>query len=218
MKQRILIFGGGPQSKVIIDLIEQCDHYNIAGVVDNGVKHKERIRGYPILSSDLDRTLLEDIPFGVVAIGDNWIRKQLVDRISRLVSGFQFPPLIHPSSDISLSTRVGKGTVVMAGTTITNDTTIGDHCLINTGASVDHDCILEDFSSIGPGCTLGGSVVVSSCSAVGLGANVIHGRTIGTHSIIGAGATVLKDIPSHCTAYGTPARVVRERKRGEPYL
>ncbi|MFG6495278.1 acetyltransferase [Fictibacillus sp. UD] len=218
MKQRILIFGGGSQAKVIIDLIEQCGHYDIAGVVDERLKVTKRIRGYQILSNKLDRTLLKKTPFGFVAIGDNWIRKQFVERISREVPEFQFPPLIHPSSDISPSTKIGSGTVVMAGTTITNDTIIGNHCIVNTGANVDHDCILEDFVSIGPGCTLGGSVVVSFCSAVALGANVIHERTIGPHSIIGAGATVLKDIPSHCTAYGTPARVVRKRRIGDPYL
>ena len=218
MKQRILIFGGGLQSKVIIDLIEQGGLYDIVGIVDERLKLTEKILGYRVLSNELNRTVLEETLMGVVAIGDNWIRKQFVEKITEEAPEFQFPSLIHSSAEISSRAKVGSGTVVMAGATIRNDTTIGDHCLINTGANVDHDCILEDFSSIGPGCTLGGSVVVSCCSAVGLGANVIHGRTIGTHSIIGAGATVLKDIPSHCTAYGTPARVVRERKRGDPYL
>ena len=34
----------------------------------------------------------------------------------------------------------------------------------------------------------------------------------------GAGSTVLNDIDSYVVAYGTPARVIRNRIGGEPYL
>jgi serine acetyltransferase len=47
---------------------------------------------------------------------------------------------------------------------------------------------------------------------------VIHARTIGVHCVIGAGALVLADLPDSVLAYGLPARVVRARKEGEPYL
>ena len=33
-----------------------------------------------------------------------------------------------------------------------------------------------------------------------------------------AGATVLRDLPSHVVAYGTPARIVRSRSAEDPYL
>ena len=43
-------------------------------------------------------------------------------------------------------------------------------------------------------------------------------RRLGDEHVVGAGATVLKDLPPHVVAYGTPARAVRERKSGEKYL
>jgi acetyltransferase-like isoleucine patch superfamily enzyme len=34
--------------------------------------------------------------------------------------------------------------------------------------------------------------------------------TIGENSVIGAGSTVLRDVPGHVIAYGSPCRVVRD--------
>jgi acetyltransferase-like isoleucine patch superfamily enzyme len=72
--------------------------------------------------------------------------------------------------------------------------------------------------SFAPHSCAGGNVGVDDCSAVSLGANIIHAIRIGAHTVVGAGATVLKDLPDHVVAYGTPARVVRSREAGERYL
>jgi len=61
-------------------------------------------------------------------------------------------------------------------------------------------------------------VIIGAFAAVCQGANVIHGVEIGEHTVIGAGATVLDNMPPRVVAYGTPARVVRARDPGEPYL
>jgi len=42
---------------------------------------------------------------------------------------------------------------------------------------------------------------------------VLDGVTIGRGAVIGAGSVVTKDIPAYAVAYGTPARVVGQRKR-----
>jgi acetyltransferase-like isoleucine patch superfamily enzyme len=36
--------------------------------------------------------------------------------------------------------------------------------------------------------------------------------------VIGAGATVLQEVPDRAVVAGTPARLVRSRAPGEPYL
>jgi len=61
-------------------------------------------------------------------------------------------------------------------------------------------------------------VHIGAFTAVGLGASVIHEVTIGPHTVIGAGAVVLVEVPDHVVAFGVPARVVRARAEGEPYL
>ena len=44
------------------------------------------------------------------------------------------------------------------------------------------------------------------------------GIEIGEHSVIGAGSTVLNNISNNVVAFGTPAKKIRERNRGEKYL
>jgi serine acetyltransferase len=89
---------------------------------------------------------------------------------------------------------------------------------MGTNSSVDHDNVLAEFVSLAPGATTGGDVHVGVCTAIGLGANVIHQAHIGAHAVVGAGAVVLDDLPDLVVAYGVPARVVRSRDAGEPYL
>ena len=89
---------------------------------------------------------------------------------------------------------------------------------MNTRASLDHHGVLGDYASLAPGVTVGGDVSIGEGGAVAIGATVLHGRSIGDWSVVGAGATVIDDVPDGVVAYGTPARVVREREPGDRYL
>jgi acetyltransferase-like isoleucine patch superfamily enzyme len=73
-------------------------------------------------------------------------------------------------------------------------------------------------SSLGPNAAVGGGAAIGAFSAVAMGATVLQNRRVGEHAVVGAQALVLKDIPSHTVAYGAPAKPVRARKAGEPYL
>ena len=50
---------------------------------------------------------------------------------------------------------------------------------------------------------------------IGAGAKIIGEITVGDHSRIGANAVVLEDVPPYATVAGVPARVVRQRNRGD---
>jgi acetyltransferase-like isoleucine patch superfamily enzyme len=77
---------------------------------------------------------------------------------------------------------------------------------------------MESYSSLSSGVTLGGNCHIGRFTAISLGAKMIENTTILEHTIIGAGSLVLSDFPAHVVAYGSPARLVRKRKTGEPYL
>ena len=190
--------------------------------------------GYRFYSPELQRWLNrdplgkeEDIPLliskhnlfgGIVAIGDNWIRAKVVDKVLNNFPDFNFIKAIHPSASLSGNVSVGIGSVVMGGAVINSNTTIGEHCIVNTNSSIDHDCKMEVFSSLAPGVTTGGNVYIGEYSAISLGAKIIHNVVIGKHTVVGAGSTVLKNLPDNCVAYNTPAKIVRNRIAGEKYL
>lgn len=215
----IIIFGAGGHAGVIIDMIEKSQTYRVYGLVDSFLPQNSSKYGYTIFD---DETILlkikREIYGGIVAVADNWIRKKIVDRIRLIVPDFKFVSVIHPSAVISHHAKIGDGTVVMGGAIINGYTDIGDQCIINTNSSIDHDCRIGDYASIAPGATLGGNIKVGDGTAISLGANVIHSLQIGEHTVIGAGATVISDIESYKIAYGTPAKIIRSRTKGERYL
>ena len=67
------------------------------------------------------------------------------EKISLQYETHNFVTLIHPFSNISKNTKIGIGSVVVAGVSINNGTIIGNHCIINTGVVVDHGCVIHDF-------------------------------------------------------------------------
>ncbi len=218
-QMKIIIAGSGGHAKVIIDILEKLDRYDIIGFIDGFKAKGTSVYGYEVLG---DESYIQDnhntIDGGIVAIGDNWVRSKVVSRILAIHTQFKFITAVHPSATIARGVTVGDGTVIMAGSVINSDTVIGEHCILNTKSSVDHDCTVRDFVTIAPNATTGGNVKIGNFSTVSLGANIIHSREIGAHTIIGAGSNVLSDIGSFTVAYGTPARVIRSREQGENYL
>ncbi|QNF28483.1 acetyltransferase [Metabacillus elymi] len=219
MEKKIIIYGTGGHSKVVMDAIEKSGQYTIYGFIDDYYNDNRVDLQYKYIGDHASlKGIMNNIYGGVIAVGDNWIRSNIVSKIKGDFPSFKFVTVIHPSAVIGGETEIGDGTVIMAGVVVNCHTKIGEHCILNTMSSVDHDCFIDDYVSIAPGATLGGNVCVGSYSAISLGANVIHSKKIGAHSVVGAGATVLNNIDSQVVAYGTPAKVIRYREKGEKYL
>lgn len=219
--KNIVIFGASGHGNVVLDCIEKQGAYSVLGFVDSYKTKGRVVNGYSVLGS------VKDLPFliekynivgGIVAIGDNWIRKLVVNRITTICPEFSFISVIHPSVSIGRETIIGKGTVIMPGAIINSNSKIGNFCVINTNASIDHDGTMEDFSSLAPSACVGGNFTLGKYSAVCLGANIIENIKIGEHSVIGAGSLVLHNVENNVVVFGSPSRVVRKRSPDEPYL
>jgi sugar O-acyltransferase (sialic acid O-acetyltransferase NeuD family) len=210
---QFVIYGAGGHARVIRDIAVALGADEFIGFVveDNAVSGDDHC------ISERELTAL-DCRRGVVGIGDNQRRLEVVKKVSETMPDFQFITLVDPRCARQSDVEIGCGSVVMPGVSLNTGTRIGRHCIVNMQAAIDHDCVLDDFSSVAPGATLGGHVRVGSQSAISLGANLIHGVSIGAHTVIGAGATVVNDIGRGLVAVGTPCRKLRERAIGEPYF
>lgn len=217
----ILIVGSSGHAKVVIDIVERAGQYRIVGLLDCFRRVGEETMGYPVLGSKTDLPALRE-RFGlagvIVAIGDNAARARVSAQLAALCDGLVFVNAIHPSACVAREVSIGAGSVVAAGAVIGPGSRLGVGCLINTRASLDHDGVLGDHVSLAPGATLGGGCRVGDGSAIGLGASVIHEVRIGAQVVVGAGSTVLHALGDGVVAYGTPARPVRSRVAGDPYL
>tara|TARA_B110000211_G_C14076953_1_gene552550 strand:- start:217 stop:888 length:672 start_codon:yes stop_codon:yes gene_type:complete len=220
-KDKVIIIGSSGHSKVVIDLFEKEGKYDIIGLIDDFREIGGETLGYKVLRGDLDvPELLKINPDAklFVAIGDNWIRKIVVDKFESMIPNVTFATVVHPSAQIGKNVILGKGIAIMAGAIINSSSLIGDFTIINTKASIDHDCEMGDFSSLAPNVTTGGNVSIGSYSAISISATVLQGVSVGTHCVIGAGALLLKSCEDNLVLYGSPAKEIRSRNIGDTYM
>lgn len=153
----------------------------------------------------------------VLGLGDNATRENAATGLARYGADV-FPVIVHPSASVSRFSRIAPGTVVLQMATIGSGATVGEFALLNTGSVLDHQCELGAFASLAPGAVVGGHVVIGARTAIGIGATVKHEVAIGSDVVLGAHSYLNSDLPENVVAYGCPARVVRDRRQGEPYL
>ena len=69
-KASILLIGGGGHCRACVDVLEQEDRFQIAGVVERNGGPREAVLGYPVLGTDEDLTQLrEKYEFALVTVG-----------------------------------------------------------------------------------------------------------------------------------------------------
>ncbi len=218
---KVAVIGCSGHARVVIDVLESEDRCHIIGLLDTYKTFGTEVLGYEVLGTDEDLPALlaaDIIDSAIVAIGDNWVRSQMVARIRKVAPLLRFVSVIHPSAHVAREVTIGEGTVIMPGVVVNTCSRIGKFCILNTNSSLDHDCIMGDYSSLAPRAVTGGGVTIGAFSSIAIGAVVSHEINIGEHTVIGAGSTVVKDIPDSVVAYGTPARVVRRRNYDDTYL
>jgi sugar O-acyltransferase (sialic acid O-acetyltransferase NeuD family) len=219
--KNIVLIGGGNQAHYTIDIIEKEGKYNIVGIIDSIHEVGSDRFGYKILGRQENISqLIEEynIEGGVISIGDNWSRYYVYNQILELVPTFTFVNAIHPSVVIGNNVKLGVGIVAMAGCIFNPKSQIGNFTFFATGAQVEHDCQIGDFSSISAGSVTGGYVKLGKFSAITLGVTVVDRLEIGENTVVGSGSLVTKSLPDNVLAYGSPAKVMRNRVKGEKFL
>tara|TARA_R110002049_G_scaffold91333_1_gene227759 strand:+ start:1832 stop:2563 length:732 start_codon:yes stop_codon:yes gene_type:complete len=219
--KKIVIFGASGHGSVVLDCLLKEGSYDCIGFLDSYKKSGSFYCGYEILGDENDLlTIVEkyEISGIIVAIGDNWSRKCVVHKIKEVVPNIEFISTVHPTATISREVILGKGSVVLAGVKISSHSVVGDHCILNTNSILEHNSVMHNYSSLAPMVCVGGNLHLGKFSTICIGAICIENISIGQHAVIGAGSLVLHDIPNAVLVFGRPAKIVKKRKIGEPYL
>lgn len=169
MKPEIILIGGGGHCKSVIDVIEQEDKYNIAGIVDKKELIGTIVLGYKVIACDDDLdTLFKTFKYAFVTVGQiksNSLKVKLFNLVKQI--GYNLPVIISPLAYVSKHSKIGDGTVIMHQSFVNANVIIGKNCIINTKALIEHDTTVEDNCHISTGAIINGGVVVKENTFVG---------------------------------------------------
>jgi sugar O-acyltransferase (sialic acid O-acetyltransferase NeuD family) len=209
VRNRIVFYGAGSLALVLNDLLDANGYRLVAIFSDYPPAHPPAL-SVPIIVGDeaIDRWLANErtaILNYAISIG-NQHRARLERSKLLLRKNLKPATLIHPTSFISPSARVGSACQILAFAFLGAAARIGEAVILNSHASVDHECRLGHSVYVGPGAVLAGEVEVGDCTFIGAGAVVLPGIKITADVIIGAGAVVTRNIEEAGTYVGEPAR------------
>ncbi|MEM6818420.1 MAG: acetyltransferase [Pseudomonadota bacterium] len=208
-----VIYGAGGSAKEVYWLATeniQNPALRFCGFVDDNARPNQSLLGFNV--STLEETLKQNPDFYVIAVGDSKVRESLSYRCDQF--GIEPITLIHRKCDLPETVKIGKGSIVCAGSILTTHITVGRHSHINVGCTISHDCEIGDYVTISPGVTICGNVHIKHGAFIGAGATLINGSSasplvVGRRSLVAAGACVTRSVPPNTSVAGVPARSMR---------
>ena len=195
MKESILLIGGGGHCKACIDVVEQTERFEIAGIVDLPDKVGRTVLGHEIIGNDeaLLR-FLEKIPNVLLTLGQIGLPARRLALFKKLkLIGAVFPTIISPLAYVSPHAHVEEGTIVMHHAVVNAGASVGINCIINTRALVEHDAVVGDHCHVSTGAIVNGGVEVGEKTFIGSNAVCQEYARIPTGSLIKSNRIVKRE-------------------------
>lgn len=211
MKTKLVILGGGTgaiEVRGIIDDINKVqDKYEVVGILDDNPNlNGASIENIPVLGPLANARILADVRF-VFAIGSvktQKCRSQLMEKIGLKVEKFE--TLIHPSTLIDKTAKIGHGCVIHPRVTIGNNAVLGNFAIIAVASTLGPGVLVGDFAMITSHILLLSRARVGESVFIGSMTCVVEGVTIGAMARIGVGSVVSRDVEANVVAMGNPLR------------
>lgn len=191
-KEKILLVGGGGHCKSIIDVIEQENRFEIAGIIDIPNLLGEKVLGYEIIGTDKDlKKFAKPYKYALITVGQITSVKLRIKLFTLLKeAGFILPVIISPRAYVSRFSTLDEGTVIMHDAFINSSVKVGKNCIINTKSIIEHDVIIEDNCHISTGAIINGTVQVGQGTFIGSNTTTRESIVIKENSFIKAGSVV----------------------------
>lgn len=208
-RPRLLIAGSRELGSQIAVHAAAWGGREIAGFLDDFRAGGEETGLGPVLGGT------HDLPAGargsefVVGIGYRHMAAR-AEVFARLRAALDAATLIHPSVVREPTSRIGEGSVLLAGTVLDLRASIGANVFVNPACSVSHDAVVGDHCFLAPRVTIAGNAVIEPGVFLGVGTVVSDGVRIVSGARTGAGAVVTKDAAVPGLYVGVPARRIRD--------
>ena len=190
MREKIILIGGGGHAKSVIDVIEQEERFEIAGIVEKFTGESSAVLGYPLIGTDDDLAKLrKEYKYALITIGQlrsNAVRVKLFKELKEL--NFILPTIVSPLAYLSKHAEVEEGTVLLHHALVNAGAKVGKNCIINSKALVEHDAVVEDHCHISTAAVVNGGVRVKANSFYG--SNATSKEHIEAEGFIKAGSVL----------------------------
>ena len=201
---RVIIYGGGGLSKMIIEHVRVLGTYQIMGIIDDQLPAGTDVIGCKVIGgvdklADLYKEGIRTAFNSVGGIGNFLVRLKVFQTLAK--AGFICPVLVHPSAAIDPSAKLEQGVLVLAQSYVSAYARVGMGSLINNSVVVSHDNVLGICTNLSPGAMLAGDVIIEDFVQVGMNATINIGVRVGARSVIGNGATIKEDVPADTRVY-----------------
>ncbi len=209
-KGRTIIVGAGGFGRELVNWARDCHRAGtlppVAGLLDDnprimdGFSYDVGLIGAPVDFVPMPEDQL------LMAIGTPAIKQRVAEMLT--ARGGRFVSLIHPTTVIAGSARIGEGLILCPLSLVSADAQIGRLCSINALSSIGHDVRLGDYSTVSAHVDLTGSVAAGRSVMIGTGAKVLPRVKIGDGATIGAGSVVYRTVPTGRSVYAQPAKLL----------
>ena len=216
--KKIFIIGAGVSGMNIFQILTDINssiygpekEYEIKGYIDENPELKDADLFGKKIFIGFDSVGEKDFSdcYVISAIGSPKNRERLLTQAIEL--GFNIDTVIHPSAQVSPYAKIGKGVIICQNCLIQPFAEIGNFCYIHAGT------VIGPKVKLGSSCTINSLVAISARTQIGkhcyigVGTSTIQRMRIGEGTTVGANSVVVEGLPSHVTAVGVPAKVIKK--------
>jgi len=195
----IILIGGGGHCTSCIDVIEQENRFQIAGIVDMPDKIGEKQLDYPIIGCDTDLPqLAQGYKFFLITLGQIKTPQRRIALYKLLLElQVNLPTIVSPRAYLSPHANISDGTIVMHNAIVNAGAMVGANCIINSCALIEHDSRIGDHCHISTNATVNGGTIIERECFVGSGAVIRENIRVGHRSLVGGGVNVMEAVPDN---------------------
>lgn len=201
------VFGTGGLSLEVLDLITdiyKTTNFNIDESVFfiDTLNKNEFHQGLKIVTPDeVDFSITEII----MAIGDSNMREKIVDSLPKEAT---YANLIHPSSYVSPSARLGTDVIISHCCVVSSNVSVGSHSLLNYHTGIGHETVLNDFFTSAPGVKISGNCRIGKNVSFGTNACCVQGIKVEDKIKVGIGSVVMNNLLKPGTYMFNPSKKI----------